>query len=195
MNLRETWKKYWQLRWFRNLVFLVVMAIVFFTGLPKWINVQIRQLTLGAPEIETVDSVSDSDNIFRYEMELYSAKGENIRLSSFEGKPLFISFWASWCVPCMAEMPSIMELEKQLGEEVTFLLINSERQLEFEEFIQNQENQAIFYRQLTKAPGPIAHNAIPATYIVDKNGQLVFEKIGASNWSGEETVEKIRKLL
>ncbi|OFW80328.1 MAG: hypothetical protein A2201_12780 [Alicyclobacillus sp. RIFOXYA1_FULL_53_8] len=54
--------------------------------------------------------------------------GQQIKISNFSGKPLFINFWASWCPPCQAETPDLVKAYQQYGSEVQFLGINATAQ-------------------------------------------------------------------
>lgn len=181
-------------RWARNAIFFVLLCLVFFTDLPKWVSTQFTRLTLKDPEMEAAGS-DQARNIFVSDGELLSASGEKMRLTDFKGRPMVINFWASWCVPCLAEFPSILELRDEVGDEAAFLFITREPEEKFQAFLEGRENTADFYKQLSKMPKPLAHSAIPATFIVNASGDVVFSKSGAADWSDEATVEKVRSLL
>lgn len=56
--------------------------------------------------------------------------GEQLRLSDLEGRPVVLNFWASWCAPCVAEMPAFEQVHQELGDQVTFVGINQRDQPE-----------------------------------------------------------------
>ena len=186
--------EYWKLRWVKNAVFFLLLLVVFFTDLPTWVSVQTRSLSLRSPDLEGA-VVSDGPQVFVSDVELLDANGEHHLLSDFKGKPLFINFWASWCVPCLAEFPSLKDLEAQLGDDVEFLFITNEGQKGFEKYLRSREGRHGFYRQLTRLPAPLAHTAIPASFLIDTSGEVIFAKFGAADWGAEETVGEVKRLL
>lgn len=55
---------------------------------------------------------------------VYTENGETVRLSSFEGKPVVVNFWASWCAPCQEEMPIFQAAYEKYKDEVQFMMVN-----------------------------------------------------------------------
>jgi thiol-disulfide isomerase/thioredoxin len=58
------------------------------------------------------------------EVELVNFSGETLRLSDFEGRPVVLNFWASWCPPCIAEMPDFERVNQAVGDRVMFIGVN-----------------------------------------------------------------------
>src|SRR5690625_2274692 len=61
-----------------------------------------------------------------YNFRLLDENGKIVNLSEFEGKHIFMNFWATWCPPCIAEMPSINELYNEMNDEVVFVMISTD---------------------------------------------------------------------
>ncbi|WP_181348560.1 TlpA disulfide reductase family protein [Thalassobacillus sp. CUG 92003] len=59
------------------------------------------------------------------DFELKNKEGERVKLSDFQGKKIFLNFWASWCAPCREEMPELEKFEQDYGEEVVVLTVNA----------------------------------------------------------------------
>jgi thiol-disulfide isomerase/thioredoxin len=122
---------------------------------------------------------------------------KEVDLRSLKGKVLFINVWATWCGPCIAEMPSIDKLYSQFAgrDDVAFLLVSTDNSPE------TVKRSAIYSR--TKAPIYFARGAaprhfqtdgIPATFIVAKDGTLAKAEVGSRDWSGEGPfIEKLAK--
>ncbi|KGX87557.1 TlpA disulfide reductase family protein [Pontibacillus litoralis] len=56
---------------------------------------------------------------------LQTLDGETIRLSDFKGEKVFLNFWASWCAPCLKEMPEMQQFHEEFGDDVTILAVNA----------------------------------------------------------------------
>ncbi|MBN8209323.1 TlpA family protein disulfide reductase [Bacillus sp. NTK071] len=116
---------------------------------------------------------------------LYSLEGQEVRLSDYRGKVVFVNFWATWCPPCKAEMPHMEEFYQEKAEEydAEILAVNitseeSSAQV-VEEFINKYE---ITFPVLMDTEGEQAENfatiTIPTTYVIDKNGIIMKRLVG-----------------
>jgi len=123
--------------------------------------------------------------------------GDEIEFSEFKDKVLFINFWATWCKPCIAEMPGIQKLYDELSDEdIVFLVISNETEAVVKKFFDN--NDYTFPVYLTGAhdlPNIFQSRSIPATFIIDKNGYIVFKHKGMAAWDDRSCREFLRKLL
>jgi peroxiredoxin len=124
--------------------------------------------------------------------------GRTITPENFGGKLLVLNFWASWCQPCLQEVPSLEVFSRQFAPEGVVVLGVS---------VDKNEN---LYRQFLKqfpvtfqvARDPswdIAANygtfQLPETYIIDRSGKVVQKVIAAQNWMNPEFVQSIKKML
>ena len=115
---------------------------------------------------------------------VYNAQGEAVRLSDYFGKPIVLNFWASWCGPCKMEMPDFQEKYLQLGEEVTFLMVNMtggrETQATAQSFLESQKfTFPVFYDLQGSAATVYQVYSLPTTYFIDANGDLIAQATGA----------------
>lgn len=99
----------------------------------------------------------------------------------FLGKPVFVHFWATWCRPCIKEMP---EIEKVMGsvKDVTFIFPSDESLTLITSF-KNKNDYPFEYLQLTSGFNTISVAALPTTYIFDKNGKLTKKIVGSKSWN------------
>ena len=129
---------------------------------------------------------------------VYDAEGNAHKLSDFFGKPIVLNFWASWCGPCKAEMPDIEESYKTYGEEIHFLIVNlTDGQTETLEtasaYITEQGYTfPVYYDTAMEAAYAYGISAIPATYFVDADGNLVYRQVGMLD---AETLQQAIDLL
>ncbi|KXS43539.1 MULTISPECIES: TlpA family protein disulfide reductase [unclassified Candidatus Frackibacter] len=115
---------------------------------------------------------------------LTDLNGKQVSLSDFRGKQVvFINFWASWCPPCRAEMPYIEEVHQEGKDKVKVLAVNlKESKSKVQNFVEKNDYN---FTVLLDKTGEIANNylvrGIPKTVIVDKNGIIKAQHVGAMN--------------
>lgn len=122
---------------------------------------------------------------------LKTLEGEEVDLGKYRGKRVFINVWATWCKPCVQEMPTIAEAMKQLeGEDMVFLFASNE---DAEEIVSFRERRAFpfSYVQLLNLEA-LSIQALPTTFIFDEQGNLVYGEEGFRDWSTPENMEKIK---
>ncbi|MCX2744273.1 TlpA disulfide reductase family protein [Mangrovivirga sp. M17] len=102
----------------------------------------------------------------------------------------FINFWASWCPPCLAEMPSIEKLyQKTENRNIRFLMISSDQNFDKATQLKNKKNFTFsIYSPLSSIPSQLSHSSIPYTVIVDNQGNIIYEKEGIANYDSEEII-------
>jgi thiol-disulfide isomerase/thioredoxin len=128
---------------------------------------------------------------------LRSLEGETIPPSHFSERVLFVNFWATWCGPCVEEMPTIVELAGAEGEsEVEFLLISID---ESERDVRRFEKQhglalPLYLRGWQPGESTFTAGIVPATFIVNKKGEIVYQHHGAANWNSEPIRGFLRSL-
>jgi thiol-disulfide isomerase/thioredoxin len=129
------------------------------------------------------------------EAELVDSNNKPVSLSAFKGKVVFINNWASWCPPCIAEMPSIHKLKNKLrSEDIIFVMVS---------FDENHDKAIAFMKKKgydfeIYYPGnkyPYATESIPATFILDKSGKVVMEHTGMRDYADEKMVKDIQLIL
>src|SRR5579859_64949 len=79
-------------------------------------------------------------------LELHDLKGATHKLSEFRGKPVVLNFWATWCVPCAAEMPMLSEMQKQYQGKVLFIaasIDDEDMKPQIEAFIKKHQGEAL----------------------------------------------------
>ncbi|SKA12869.1 TlpA family protein disulfide reductase [Selenihalanaerobacter shriftii] len=127
---------------------------------------------------------------------LTNLDGKEVSLSDFRGeKVVFINFWATWCPPCRLEMPHMQEIYEEMQDRVKILAVNvKEPQNKVSNFI---DSNGYDFTVLSDKDGKIAADylvrGIPKTLIVDKNGVIKAQHVGAMN--KEQMKEIISKAL
>jgi len=138
-------------------------------------------------------SVSDLESLQRKTsfVDLYE---NNLDLSVYKKGKIVISYWATWCAPCIKEMPGIKKAEEILEEYgYTFLLVSDETVSKISEF-KNEWNFDFNFLKSSKSFETLGVYAMPISYIFDENGQIIETIVGAIEWDSEEMINKLKML-
>ena len=123
---------------------------------------------------------------------VYDADGNLVRLSDFKGKPVVVSFWASWCSSCKAGLPTFQAQYEELGDQVHFLMVNMTTSLQesreaAEAFIaESGYSFPVYYDEQGSAFEAYAVTSLPGTCFIDSDGYLMSAVLGPL---GEEEFE------
>lgn len=120
---------------------------------------------------------------------IYNAN--DLNLNELKGNVIFINYWATWCAPCIAEMPSIQSLYNDYKNKIIFVFITSDSKIKTTEFYQKNNYSLPTYNLTSEIAPEISTTSLPTTFIVDKNGKLALRGTGVSNWNSI----KIRQIL
>ena len=123
------------------------------------------------------------------------------RVTDLEGNPtvigvgkdkvVFISYWATWCPPCIAEMPSIQKLNENYGQQIAMVLITKENPKTVADFLKKQNLNLPVYNPAMKTPEGLDDGRLPTSYLIDGEGNILIKETGASDWNSK----KVRQLL
>tara|TARA_B100000989_G_scaffold115712_1_gene85111 strand:- start:761 stop:1222 length:462 start_codon:yes stop_codon:yes gene_type:complete len=117
----------------------------------------------------------------------------NLDLTVFKGK-IVLSYWATWCAPCIEEMPGIKKAEEILKEHgYTFLLVSDETLDKISDF-KNEWNFNFNFLKSTKSFETLGVYAMPTSYVFDENGKIVETIVGAVKWDSDEIINKLKIL-
>ena len=130
------------------------------------------------------------------EFTLVSTDGKDIRLSEYKGKVVIIDFWATWCGPCRKGIPDLIELQKEFGKEIVVIGISldTDTKEEVVPFMQKiGMNYPVAYGTLEVTQQYGGVEAIPTSFVINKNGEIVDKHVGLVPKS--EYADLINKLL
>jgi len=124
--------------------------------------------------------------------------GGTAKLSAYKGKVVLLNFWATWCPPCRAEMPSMETFYQQFKERgLEILAVNGgEDTATVQQFLQNNRYSfPILMDTKNEVNGLYGITAIPTTFILDKNGKIIVMIIGSLRWDDPKITAAIDTLL
>ncbi|MBY0479253.1 MAG: TlpA family protein disulfide reductase [Chitinophagaceae bacterium] len=111
-----------------------------------------------------------------------------IDLNQYKGKTLFINFWATWCRPCIEEMPSIQKMQEQLNDKnIVYLFASNETVEQIEKF--KQKHPYPFHYVRAENMESLNIMALPTTFIINPTGKLVFSEMGYRKWDAKENID------
>ena len=117
-----------------------------------------------------------------------------INLEKYKGKTIFLNFWATWCKPCIAEMPTIEKAQTILNkEDIVFLMASSEAAEEIDAF-KKAHNFNFDYLQVQNSE-ELNIQSLPTTFIFNKEGKLVFSESGYRKWDEKNNIDMILKIV
>jgi len=129
------------------------------------------------------------------DIQFKDASGNLISLSSLKTKVVFINYWATWCPPCIAEMPKVNELYKKFRNDpkVAFLLVDVDNDFpKAKAFMLKNGYDMPLYNQVSNVPESLLDGTIPTTLVFNKDGKLIYKHSGAADYSSEKFEEFIR---
>lgn len=132
------------------------------------------------------------------EVSFRSIDGKSVTLSQLRGKVVFINFWATWCPPCIAEMPTIQKLKNiyASNEDVVFLLVDVDNKPEkAKEFMNSRKFTLPIYTATSSIPDILFKGPLPTTSVLNKEGKIVYHGEGAANYANKKFVAMMDKLV
>lgn len=172
------------------LIVAVVLLIVPQTAMP--IKVMVQRLISFSPSIISEEK---REQLNDYDWSMISTEGETIDLADTKGRVILINVWATWCPPCVAEMPSFQRLYDLYGDQVAFYFVSTENIDKLSRFKAKYEYSMPVYQMSQSPPEVLTTYSFPTTYLIDKHGNIVIEKKGAAKWDSESVKDLIDRLI
>ncbi len=174
-----------------TLVMLVFLALVLIpqTGTP--IRVFVNRLIAFSPSM--IDE-EDREVLSDFNWSLQAMDGTTYNLLNSKGKVIVLNVWATWCPPCIAEMPSLQSLYDAMREEAHFYFISYEDPETVRRFLDKKGYQLPVFFPKTMAPEKLESASLPTTYLIAPNGKIVIRKVGAAAWDSDKVIQQIRSL-
>lgn len=185
------------------IVFVVLMGLVLWSPSRIFIQQQLMKIGFFKPklekpvELEGAEKVSAQDSIDD-KASFLNANNVVYDTEQLKGKVLFINFWATWCPPCRAEMPSIQKLYDKFkdNDNIEFLIVEIEGDMEgTEKFLTDQKLKLPIVYPNGEIPSNWLGGAIPTTVILDKSGKIAAKEEGMYDYSTKEVEAFVQNLI
>jgi peroxiredoxin len=174
----------------KNYIFLVVIIIVI-VAVGGWYLSGSKQPS-SALRLPTVGSQAP-------DFQLVDTRGEIHTLKDLRGKVVLVNFWATWCPPCRAEMPSMEDLYRTYGQddfEILAINVDDNGPEVMPGFLKKTPHTfPILFDTEFQAQNLYGVSMFPETFIVDKNGVIVKKVIGAIDWTAPKILNELKFLI
>lgn len=173
-----------------NLLFGLFIVLLLIPQTRTPIQVAVNRLKMFVFSPSAMDK-NEQTQIQPFEYQLTDINGDDIVISIGKDKVSFISYWATWCPPCIAELPSIQKLYTDYGDRLNFMLLTNENPEVVQRFIEKKGFTLPIYFPTMQTPEALDSNSLPTNYIIDSKGNIIVKEKGAANWNSK----KVRELL
>ena len=120
-------------------------------------------------------------------------ENNKVNLSSFKGKKILINYWATWCGPCIQEMPSLLRAQEQLKSEYVFLLVSEESPQRISRF-KSRKSFNLNYIRSSVTLASLGIYSLPITIIYDEEGKEIKTIEGSVVWDSNRMIKKLKAI-
>ena len=174
----------------------LLLLLVFNPGAKAWMLRQLMAVGLFRAEIqknkpEAIRSVNTTSFAYRDE------DGNDFSTGSLKGRVVFINFWATWCPPCLAEMPSLNNLYTQLQDDkrFVFLFINEDEDIaKAKTYLVKHGYTMPLLTSTGNLPSELFSGTLPTTIILNKDGSVAMKHEGLANYNTQEFLNQLKEL-
>jgi len=130
---------------------------------------------------------------------LADSAGQNIELSDLRGKLVLVNLWATWCEPCLREMPSLERLQARLGDRIAVLAVSEDRggNKTVEPFIAKLglKSVKIYIDPKSEVGHALGVRGLPTSFVIDREGKVLGRVEGAAEWDSPKILGVLEPLL
>jgi thiol-disulfide isomerase/thioredoxin len=179
-----------------NILFVTFLLVLVFVPPAKALMLQgLMEIGLLKPSLNTTRNPEPAKDLSG--IRFMDREGKVVDLQSLKGKVIFLNFWATWCPPCQAEMPSINKLYNQFKSDpnVVFILVDADSDLpKAQKFLDKKKYSLPVYEVASNIPEQLFKGSLPTTVVFDKKGRISFNEEGAANYANKKFVAFIEQL-
>lgn len=176
---RAWWKNEW-------LVMLLVLVVLHATGTLVHVQAFLQRGIL-ATGVLSADVIPAAERRHLPPgIAFVDSTGETVRLDDLRGSVLFVNFWASWCAPCLAEMPSIERLHSTHADQIRFFLVTLDENPDqgFDHARQSGTSTPV-YQPGSSLPATVYGGVLPTTLVVDARGLIAVRREGMAGYDSD----------
>ncbi len=176
-------------KWLAIVLAAVTCWVIFLMTAGDFLKV--GQMTPPALEVLEVPRPAE----FRWELE--DLDGQPVDFARYKGRPILLNLWATWCGPCLQEMPSIARLaaSKDLeGRDVAFVCVSTDESAEALRRFMKGKDWPMTVLRAKEVPPAYQTQGIPATFLISPDGRIAAAEIGAAQWDDPSVAYFLQKL-
>ncbi|MBU2946723.1 TlpA family protein disulfide reductase [Zobellia uliginosa] len=166
-------------------VLLVFLLLLIIPQTRKPIQVALNSLKIQFFSPSTLDKANQvSITPFTYQVSTLNGALKEIKIGN--NKVTFVSYWATWCPPCIAEMPGIQKLYDDYGGSINFILLTNEEPEVVRAFLDKKGFNLPVYIPRMQTPEALYEKSIPTNFLIDKSGNIIVKETGSTDWNAEK---------
>ena len=177
----------------KNILFVIAIALLIIPQTRKPIQVFLQKIIAYVKPV-TINNEKNT-RITDYNWKLTDETNTVFNFEDTKGKVVLVNFWATWCPPCIAEMPSLQALYNDYNEKIVLLFVTTDFYSEINPFMQKNKYTFKVHRPASDYPAYFNISTIPRTFLIDKNGTIIIDESGAANWNSDKIRTTIDNLL
>ena len=175
-----------------NVLLIILVGSFFVTPIGYHGKVLLNKLFAKTPKViltENREQISD------YDWKLKNAEWDFFNFKNSKGNVVFINFWASWRLPCAAELQEVQKVYEAYKGRVDFYIITNEEKAPVEQFmIENNFTFPVTYL-IIGGKSPLEILEPPASYILDKKGNIVVKELDIADWDNDTITTLLDTLI
>ncbi len=176
-----------------DIVFIVAIGLILFIPSIRMPVVStIQRIFAGSPSPVKKEQIKA---VKTYDWALVDLKGNPTNFSVSKGRVAIVNFWATWCPPCVAEMPSFQKLYDKFGDQVDFYFVSQEQTPIIERFLKEKKYHLPVYQPKTNLPKEFISDGLPTTFVLNKKGEVSIKEVGAKDWFSSGFQEQLKEMI
>lgn len=175
-----------------NLLFIIVIVLLLIPQTRRPIQVTLNRAISFSPSRVAED---ERETLQDYNWNLVNMQGDPVNLKTSIGEVAIVNLWATWCPPCIAEMPSFQKLYNEYGDRVDFYFVSNEDEEKIRRFLDKKGYNLPVYQPLAVAPEKLQSRSLPTTYVISRTGKIAVNKEGSANWNDSGFKDLLDQLL
>lgn len=187
-----------------EILFLAAFAVVMTTGLRSLVMSTLQRGLLATglwratpparPTAQAAQFVSE--RAYPHNLPLLTLNGAPANLRQFEGKVVLVNMWASWCPPCLAEMPNLQALYQKIDTtKIAFVLISlDEKPARARALLKRRGYTLPVFFPVGPLPAPFSSSSIPATVVLMPDGRVAAQHLGMADYDTPAFKQALEKL-
>jgi len=132
-----------------------------------------------------------------FQFSFQNMEEKTLFLDEYQGQVVLVHLWATWCPPCVEEIPELIELAKNFQKNFVIIAVSEESKEDIENFFSKFEKLSsnfVLSRSL-QVQDVFSPQALPESYLLDQEGRLLKKAIGIQSWMSEDWKDQIQKVL
>ena len=174
-------------------IIIAVMALLYYTGLYSVVIGRVQQVVLLTGIMQPdINIPLNEQQTAEYNLNLISFNNAELSLEDLKGKVIFLNFWASWCPPCRAEMPTIQNLYNKMKnrKDLIFVMVSLDNDSsKAKAFIKSSSFDFPVYFLNGYFPKIYDSGTIPSTYVISKDGKIVAKEVEMADYNTSKFID------